>query len=70
MSDLVFNQIHNYNDIVERDFPDIEITESLKTKILNNFYKIRGSVRFGLGLFRTNEEIIKYKNRILSIPLP
>lgn len=58
------------NEIIDRDFGELKITKDNKDEIIKNAQRYGGSVRMQMGLFYTNEEYEKYREKVLSKLLP
>lgn len=59
-----------WDELLETDFPDIKFTKETVKSAMKNSARYRGSVRFSLGLFWTDDEYEKYRKKVLNTPLP
>lgn len=61
----------DWRDFIDRDFPEMKITEETRNAIIEYARTHRVSnVRIATGRFYTDEEYRQYRERILSTPLP
>ena len=64
---IVLGQFVKDRDIVDADFGPLKID---REKVKKFSFSHRGSVRFSVGKYYTNEEFEERKKRVLSEPLP
>lgn len=61
----------DWRRVLDADLPRIgPITERTRQVTLQHRYRLTGSVRVALGRFFTDDEFAKYRQRVLSTPLP
>lgn len=63
----------NLNKLIDTDYPDIEISERTRKRVMETSQSGRYSglpVRLAMGMFLTKEEYEKYRKEVLSKPIP
>jgi hypothetical protein len=65
------SEIKRWDEVVCADMPEQSaITEEVRAETLKEASRFRGSVRLVTGLFWTDEDYARERNKVLNTPLP